>query len=61
MIISLIDNYRETVQIDRIKVLDNDGNEYITIELKEIKKEVENYYKKAFKRRKANFNNLNQS
>ena len=59
MINSLINNYHERIQIDRLKIIDFDGKEYITTDPRKIKKGVEEYYNKTFKRRKSNYNNLN--
>jgi hypothetical protein len=60
MIDSLTNNPKSLVQIDRIMVT-TEQNKYIETDSKKIKKEVEGYFTKAFKRRKTDFKRLSES
>ena len=57
---SLTNNWKKSIKIDRIMVT-TEQNKYITTEPKEVNKRIEDYYTKAFGRRKANFKRLNKS
>jgi ribonuclease HI/endonuclease/exonuclease/phosphatase family metal-dependent hydrolase len=60
MIDSLTNNPKNMIQIDRIMVT-TEQNKYIETDPKKIKKEVEGYFTKAFKRRKTDFERLSES
>jgi len=62
MISSLTNKYKTSVVIDRIMIKDEIRNcKYITTQPQKVSKQVENYYKQAFKKRKTNFGSLNKS
>jgi hypothetical protein len=46
----LTNNFRSKINIDRIRIQDDLGREYITIDREEILHQTEAYYKKAFKK-----------
>ena len=52
---TLTNNFREKITIDRIRVSDEKGQEYMTIEEEEIRHQTELYYQSAFRRRNNNF------
>jgi exonuclease III len=58
---SLTNNFQEKIQIDRIKVRDTQGEEYIETLDKEVLKQTEEHYKKAFGKRATNFQSLSKS
>jgi hypothetical protein len=57
---SLTNNWKKSIKIDRIMVT-TEQNKYIHDRPEEVNKRVEDYYTKAFGRRKANFKRLNKS
>ena len=66
MISSLTDRKRHTVKLDRIVIQENDtsdtySSKYISTDPNTIKQQTEKFYQKAFSRRKANFNKLDNS
>ena len=60
MIDSLTNNQKKSIQIDRIMVIADQGKHIVT-DPTEVKKEVNKYYTKAFRRRKTDFERLNES
>ena len=56
----LTNNFRSKISIDRIRIQDDLGREYITVDKKEILCQTEAYYKKAFKKRNCNFESLDE-
>ncbi len=60
MIDSLTNNQKKSIQIDRIMVTEDQGKHIVT-DPTEVKKEVNKYYTKAFRRRKTDFERLNES
>jgi hypothetical protein len=58
---TLTNNFQKKIIIDRIKVKDTQGEEYIETLNEEVLKQTEEYYKKAFKKRNSNFMNLEES
>src|SRR6185369_384714 len=68
MISSLTNNFKASVKIDRILVTDNltrsinqtSASKYISTQPQVIKQQVEDYYSKAFQKRKTNFNSLSE-
>jgi hypothetical protein len=50
MINSCINRHREKIVIDRIKIKNTNGSEYITTNPQKIQKEVEKYHKEAFQK-----------
>jgi hypothetical protein len=59
MISSLTNSYKDSICIDRIMVDQEEDNKFITTNPTTIKQQVEDYYTKAFKKRKSNFQQLN--
>jgi hypothetical protein len=60
MIDSLTNNPKKSIQINRIMIT-TEQDKYIETEPKEVRKEVEKYFTKVFKRRKTDFERLNES
>ena len=60
MISSLTNQHKSSVHIDRIVVEQENKPGYISTEPDEIKKQVEEYYSQAFKKRNTNFQQLNK-
>ncbi len=60
MIDFLTNNPKKSIQINRIMIT-TEQDKYIETEPKEVRKEVEKYFTKVFKRRKTDFERLNES
>jgi len=60
MIDSLTNNSKKSIKIDRVMITTKQ-NQFIETDPKKVKKEVKEYYTKAFKRRKTDFERLNES
>lgn len=58
---TLTNNFRDKITIDRIKVKNAQGVEYIETLGEEILQQTENYYKKTFRKRNSNFKDLEES
>jgi len=55
---TLTNNFRDKIIIDRIKIIDEENKEYLTIDKEEILNQTELYYQEAFRKRNSNFDLL---
>jgi hypothetical protein len=58
---TLTNSYRDRIKIDRIKVKQQKGEDYITTQREEIFHQIYKYYSEAFKKRDAGFEHLEDS
>jgi hypothetical protein len=58
---TLTNSYRDRIKIDRIKVKQQKGEDYITTQREEIFHQIYKYYSEAFKKRDAGFKYLDDS